>query len=54
MDLIEYYVHYLVDYFVLDFVEIDYAFEMSATDYYYVLASILEKPTKKVNINEVF
>jgi hypothetical protein len=30
MDLIEYYVNYLVDYFVVDFVEIDYAFEINS------------------------
>lgn len=33
--------------------QVDYAFEMTASDYYYVLATILERPVKKYSTAEV-
>jgi len=34
--------------------QVDYAFEMTASDYYYALSSVLERPTKKLNIEEIY
>lgn len=30
--------------------QVDYAFEMTASDYYYALSAVLERPTKKLNV----
>lgn len=34
--------------------QVDYAFEMTASDYYYALSAVLERPTKKLKIEEVY
>lgn len=34
--------------------QVDYAFEMTASDFYYALSSVIERPTKKLVVEEVY
>jgi hypothetical protein len=34
--------------------QVDYAFEMTSSDYYYALSAVLERPTKTIKTEEVY